>query len=103
MSTATLAGAVVTGVAVVLFGALYAVTWAPVVLAGREGWLFLYPLFLVAWVPVEGLALAGLVLAIAGRVRREARRPLGVAVLVVAGLLLVASLPTLWSGPGQPG
>ncbi|KPG82355.1 hypothetical protein AEQ27_09575 [Frigoribacterium sp. RIT-PI-h] len=91
---------IVTLVALVLYVALYALMWAPVALWDNEGWLFLYPIFLAAWVPVGILAATSLGLSIASGVRHEARRPLMVASLFVAALLLTASLPALWFGPG---
>lgn len=87
-------------VALVAYVALYATMWAPVALWDNEGWLFLYPLFLAAWVPVGILSAASLGLSIASSVRHEARRSLAIVSLAMAALLLTASLPALWVGPG---
>ncbi|KPG82360.1 hypothetical protein AEQ27_09610 [Frigoribacterium sp. RIT-PI-h] len=87
--------------ALVSYVTLYATMWAPVVLWDNEGWLFLYPVFLAAWVPVGIMSATSLGLAIAGWVRHEARRSLAVVSLAVAALLLTASLPALWFGPGS--
>jgi len=91
---------IVTLVALVSYGVLYVTMWAPVIFWNNEGWLFLYPIFLVAWLPVAGLSAAGFVLSVVSWRRREARRFLMAASLVVSALLLIASLPALWFGPG---
>ena len=95
-----LASSIVTLVALVTYAGLYATMWAPVALWHNEGWLFLYPVFLAAWVPVGILSATSIGLSIAGSVRHEARRSLAVVSLGVAALLLTASRPALWFGPG---
>lgn len=95
-----LTSSIVALVALVAYVALYATMWAPVALWDNEGWLFLYPLFLAAWVPVGILSAASLGLSIASSVRHEARRSLAIVSLAMAALLLTASLPALWFGPG---
>lgn len=94
------ASGVVALVAFVSHVTLYATMWAPVILWDNGGWLFLYPIFLAAWVPVGIMSATPLGLAIASWVRHEARRSLPVVSLAVATLLLSASLPALWFGPG---
>ncbi|MBD8140273.1 hypothetical protein IFT36_06895 [Frigoribacterium sp. CFBP 13605] len=86
--------------ALVSYVALYITMWAPVALWDNEGWLFLYPIFLAAWVPVGILSAASLGLSIVSSVRHEVRRSLAVVSLAMAALLLTASLPALWFGPG---
>jgi len=95
-----LASSIVALVALVAYVALYVTMWAPVALWDNEGWLFLYPIFLAAWVPVGILSATSVGLSIASWVRGEARRSLAVVSLGVAALLLIASLPALWFGPG---
>lgn len=94
-----LASGIVALVALVSYVTLYATMWAPVVLWNNEGWLFLYPIFLAAWVPVGIISATSLGLAIASWVRHEGRRSLAVVSLAVTALLLTASLPALWFGP----
>lgn len=99
-SSFAVASGIVALVAFVSYVILYATMWAPVVLWDNEGWLFLYPIFLAAWVPVGLLSATSLGLAIASCIRHEARRPLTVGSLGLAALLLTASLPALWFGVG---
>ena len=94
------ASGIVALVALVSYVTLYATMWAPAVLWDNEGWLFLYPVFLAAWVPVGIMSATSLGRAIASWVRHEARRSLAIVSLAVAALLLTASLPALWFGPG---
>ncbi|WAC50607.1 hypothetical protein [Frigoribacterium sp. SL97] len=63
-SSFAVASSIVTLVALVSYFALYATMWAPVALWDNEGWLFLYPIFLAAWVPVGILSATSLGLAI---------------------------------------
>ena len=95
-----MASGIVALVALVSYVTLYATMWAPVVLWDNEGWLFLYLVFLAAWVPVGIMSATSLGFAIASWVRHEARRSLALLSLAVAALLLTASLPALWFGPG---
>jgi hypothetical protein len=91
---------ILTLVTLISFVVLYVTMWAPVVLWDNEGWLFLYPVFLTAGVPVGLLAATSLGLSIASGARHEPRRPLMMTSSIVAALLLTASLPALWLGPG---
>ena len=97
-SSFAVAAGIVTLVALISYVILYATMWAPVVLCDNEGWLFLYPIFVAAWVPVGIMSATSLGLAIASCIRHETRRPLALVSLGTAALLLIASLPALWFG-----
>ncbi|WP_209560912.1 hypothetical protein [Frigoribacterium sp. PvP032] len=99
-SSFAVAAGIVALVALISYVILYATMWAPVVLWDNEGWLFLYPIFLAAWVPVGIMSATSLGLAIASCIRRETRRPLAVVSLGTAALLLTTSLPALRVGVG---
>jgi len=100
-SSFAVAAGIVTLVALISYVILYATMWAPVVLWDNEGWLFLYPIFVAAWVPVGIMSATSLGLAIASCIRHETRRPLALMSLGTAALLLTASLPALWFGVGR--
>jgi hypothetical protein len=92
-NVAILTGAVALGVYAVLWG----VMWIPTYIDGT-GLLILYPLFLLAWVPIELLALLSLVFAIIALAMRRGRTAGTVAILVADVVFVVLSLPTLWFG-----
>lgn len=90
--------AIVTGA--VAFGAyavLWSVMWIPVRIDGT-GLLLLYPLFLVAWLPVELVSLVSAVFATVALALRQGRTAGTLAILVADVVFLVLSLPTLWYG-----
>ncbi|OUE30608.1 hypothetical protein BFL35_09280 [Clavibacter michiganensis] len=90
--------AILTGsVALGVYAVLWCVMWIPTYVDGT-GLLILYPLFLLAWVPIELLALLSLVFAIVALATRKARRAGTVAILAADVVFLVVSLPTLWFG-----
>jgi hypothetical protein len=90
---AILTGAVALGV----YAVLWCVMWIPSYIDGT-GLLILYPLFLLAWVPIELLALLSLVFAITALAMRRGRTTGTVAILVADVVFVVLSLPTLWFG-----
>jgi hypothetical protein len=71
--------------------------WTPHYVAGNDGWLFLYPIFLLALVPILGLFIAAIVLGVIAAARGPRRRT-GVLTASGAALLLVASPVALWFG-----
>ena len=84
----------------IAYAGLFVLMWGPTWF-GFGGWLFLYPVFLLVWVPVEIFIVVSVVLLVreACRVQqgqRATRRSTGM--LVVAILLMVLSLPVLWFG-----
>ncbi|MFT2753983.1 hypothetical protein [Clavibacter sp. Sh2088] len=88
----------VTGiVALGAYALLWCVMWIPYLLDG-SGLMILYPLFLLAWVPLEALALVSLVFAIIALSLRQGRRGATIAVLVADAVFAVVSLPALWTG-----
>ena len=90
--------AVTTGlIALGAFALLWCLMWIPSAVLG-SGWLILYPLFLVAWVPIGLLALVSLVSAVMSLARREGRRRRAIAMLVVDAVFLVVSPSVLWLG-----
>ncbi|WP_445442401.1 hypothetical protein [Clavibacter sp. km1a] len=90
--------AILTGaVALATYAVLWCVMWIPFHIDGA-GLLILYPLFLVAWVPIELLALLSLVFAIVALATREGRTAGTVGILIADVVCVVMSLPTLWFG-----
>jgi hypothetical protein len=90
---AILTGAVALGV----YAVLWCVMWIPFYIDGA-GLMILYPLFLLAWVPIELLALLSLVFAIVALAKRQGKTAGTVAILVADVVFVVVSLPTLWFG-----
>ena len=86
--------------------ALFVVMWAPTWF-GFGGWLFLYPLFLLLWVPVEILLVVAVVLHVREGHHRDrfgVRTSTRSILLMTATLVLtVASLPVLWVGTSFTG
>lgn len=84
-----------------LFAGLFLLMWVPMWL-GHMGWGFLYPVFLLAWLPLQILAIVALVLEIRDIVlrRRAGAAVAGTAWVVAAGALtfVLLSLPLLWFG-----
>jgi hypothetical protein len=84
-----------------LFVGLYLLMWVPMWL-GNMGWGYLYPIFLLAWLPLQVLAIVALVLEIRDIVlRRRAGVPVApTAWAVSTGALgfVLLSLPVLWFG-----
>lgn len=90
---AMLTGAVALGV----YAVLWCVMWIPFHVDGT-GLLILYPLFLLAWVPIELLATLSLMFAIVALAKRQGRTAGTVGILVADVVFVVLSLPTLWFG-----
>jgi hypothetical protein len=90
---AILTGAVALGV----YTVLWCVMWIPTYIDGT-GLLILYPLFLLAWIPIELLALLSLVFAIVALAKRQGKTAGTVAILLADVVFVVISLPTLWFG-----
>jgi hypothetical protein len=90
---AILTGAVALGV----YTVLWCVMWIPTYIDGT-GLLILYPLFLLAWIPIELLALLSLVFAIVALAKRQGKTVGTVAILFADVVFVVISLPTLWFG-----
>lgn len=88
------------GVAIA-YAVVFLVMWAPTWF-GFGGWLFLYPLFLLAWVPIEILAIVSVVLLVRESVRSarigRAMPTRSWWLLGTAAALVVGSLPVLWMG-----
>lgn len=77
---------------------LFAVMWIPRY-AGYEGWAFMYPVFVVLWLPVELAVVAAIVLGIVDAVSDDrGRQRRGWLVLAGGVALLILSLPLLWFG-----
>lgn len=83
------------------YAVLFLVMWGPTWF-GFGGWLFLYPVFLLAWIPVEAILVLSVILLMRERSRTERS---GTLVSTRSGLLLglgvslaVLSLPLLWFG-----
>ena len=85
-------------VCAVVFVGLLALMWGPVYF-GNEGWLFLYPIFLLAWVPIEFGAIGAVILGLISvfHTRPGGRRRAWLAIIGGIGLALL-SLPVLWFG-----
>lgn len=78
---------------------LFALMWVPVY-AGFGGWMFMYPIFLLAWVPIEVGAVAALTLGVVSVVQigpQSGRRSAWIATIGGAALTAL-SLPLLWFG-----
>ena len=89
---------IVTGaVALGAYAVLWCLMWIPTWIDGT-GLLILYPLFLIAWVPVELLSLVSAVFATVALALRQGRTAGTVAILAADVVFLVLSLPTLWYG-----
>jgi hypothetical protein len=91
------AGVVVLGVAAALFAVLWLTMWLPHYVVGNDGWLFLYPIFLLLLVPILLLFLTAIVLGVIAAVRGPRRRA-GVLTASGSALMLVASPVALWFG-----
>lgn len=79
---------------------LFVLMWGPVY-AGYEGWMFMYPIFLLAWIPVELGAIATIALGVVSVVRADrpqSGRRRGWMATIGGGGLAVISLPLLWFG-----
>lgn len=77
---------------------LFAAMWVPR-FAGYEGWMFMYPVLLVLWVPVELASIATIVLGIIDTVSDDrVRQRRGWWVLAGGVVLVTLSLPLLWFG-----
>jgi len=85
------------GVAAIAFVVLWLVMWTPYYVAGNEGWLFLYAVFLVVLVPIVLLLLTATVLGIMAAIRGP-RRARGILTAAGSLVLAVVSLPVLWFG-----
>ncbi|RII94893.1 hypothetical protein [Clavibacter californiensis] len=90
---AILTGAVALGV----YAVLWCVMWLPFYIDGT-GLLILYPLFLLAWVPIELLAALSFAFAIVALAKRQGRTSGTIGILIADVLFVVLSLPTLWYG-----
>jgi hypothetical protein len=90
--------AILTGaVALGTYAVLWCVMWIPFYIDGT-GLLILYPLFLLAWIPIELLALLSAVFAIIALAKRQRKRIGTVAILAADAVFAVLSLGTLWFG-----
>lgn len=79
------------------FAVLWAIMWLPVLLAGSEGSLFLYPIVFLLAVGPWGGAWAALALAERSRKQASAKRS---GVIAAASAILLALGPVLlWFGP----
>jgi hypothetical protein len=92
---------VTTACALLIFATVFVVLWGPVYLTGSEGSLFLYPVALLALVPMFLLGLAGIVtgavaLSIPSATKRSPR--LATVGLATGALLLILAVPVLWFG-----
>lgn len=86
--------------AVVGYGAyavLWSVMWLPVH-TGGEGLLALYPLFILAWLPMELLVMVSVVLSIINLVLERSMLTITICTLLASAVFLFLSLPTLWFG-----
>ncbi|MBP2456871.1 hypothetical protein ABID70_002395 [Clavibacter michiganensis] len=79
------------------YAVLWAVMWVPVH-AGGTGSLALYPLYLLAWLPIECLVLLSLVLSVIDLAVERSMLAVTIGVTIASGAFLVLSLPTLWYG-----
>jgi hypothetical protein len=80
-----------------VYTVLWCVMWIPTYIDGT-GLLILYPLFLLAWIPIELLALLSLVFALVALAKRQGKTAGTVAILLADVVFVVISLPTLWFG-----
>ena len=80
------------------FAGLLTLMWGPVYF-GNEGWLFRYPIFLLAWVPIELGAIGAVILGLISvlQARPLGRRRASLAIVGDIGLALL-SLSVLWFG-----
>lgn len=86
--------------AVVGFGAyavLWSVMWLPVH-TGGEGLMALYPLFILAWLPIELLVMVSVVLSVINLAVERSMLAITICTIVASAVFLVLSLPTLWFG-----
>jgi hypothetical protein len=81
-------------IALIVYAVLWCVMWIPYLINGI-GLMIFYPLFLLAWVPVELLALVSLVFAIIALSKRQGRRGGTIAILAANVVFIVTSLPML--------
>ena len=90
-------GLLVFAIAAALFAALWLTMWLPHYVAGNDGWLFLYPIFLLLLVPILLLFIAAIIVGIIAAVRGPRRR---VGLLTAGGstVMLVVSPVALWFG-----
>ncbi|MFT2693020.1 hypothetical protein [Clavibacter zhangzhiyongii] len=79
------------------YAVLWSVMWIPTYIDGT-GLLILYPLFLLAWAPIELLAILSLVFAIVALAKRQGRKARTIGILIADVVFVVISLPTLWFG-----
>jgi hypothetical protein len=79
------------------FVGLFFVMWLPP-LFGFDGWLWLYPVFLLAWLPIEILATLVLVSAARAALTSTDARRTDILTGLLAGTVAVLSLPLLWFG-----
>jgi hypothetical protein len=79
------------------YAVLWSVMWVPVH-TGGGGALALYPLFLLAWLPIEALVMVSVVLSVIDLAVERSMLAITIGMLFVSGAFLVASLPTLWYG-----
>jgi hypothetical protein len=82
---------------VAAFVALFLVMWVPPTF-GFDGWLWLYPFFLAAWIAIEILAVVELVGAVRAAIVSGAERGTNVITALIAGVVALLSLPILWFG-----
>ncbi|NQX35538.1 hypothetical protein [Herbiconiux sp. VKM Ac-2851] len=82
---------------VAAFAALFLVMWVPPAF-GFDGWLWLYPFFLAAWIPIEILAVVELAGAVRAAIMSDAGRRTSVIIALIAGVVALLSLPILWFG-----
>lgn len=90
--------------AVAAYAVLFCAMWMPVLLLDNEGWLFLFPVFIVLWVPTQLAAFAAVVLGAIGISQpqlRHLRSKLSLVIVLTAVFVLV-SLPALWFGAFLP-
>jgi hypothetical protein len=90
-----------TACALLIFATVFIILWGPVYLTGSEGNLFLYPVALLALVPMFLLGLAGIVtgataLSIPSATKRSPR--LATVGLAIGVLLVILAVPVLWFG-----
>lgn len=89
---------IVLAVGVGLFAVIFAIMWIPTRGGENDGWLFLYPLFLLAWLPTELMGVASLILGIIALARRHQRKAVSIGVVIGSLLFVALSLPLLWFG-----
>jgi hypothetical protein len=82
---------------VAAFVALFLAMWVTPAF-GFDGWLWLYPFFLAAWIPIEILAVVELVGAVRAVIESDAVRRTNSITALIAGAVALLSLPILWFG-----